>query len=199
MAQPLSWQGRKGILHAGTLGPEVQSVVHNYKQIGLNPDERALTFASVEDCDRALELIWDEKSPVFRLPYDHGNRLTLIVPAPSLSAFRDAGLNFSESRVETPLAATNESGQPLLEEVFGPRPGLWRESLELYREKKALTFETVEDCDRALELIWDEKSPAYRLPYDHGDRLTLVIPADAESHFSELGLRYSQQSVRTVL
>jgi hypothetical protein len=58
-------------------------------------------------------------------------------------------------------------------------------------EELALTFETVEERDRAIDMIWDETGPLFRLPYDVSDRTTLVVPEGAVDFFTQHGLKFA--------
>lgn len=67
--------------------------------IGLNPDERAVTFETVEDCDRALRMIYDESEALHRAPCEVGDNRTLIFPAEAVPLLAEKGLKFHDSKV----------------------------------------------------------------------------------------------------
>jgi len=62
-------------------------------------------------------------------------------------------------------------------------------------EESALTFETVAERDRAIDMIWDETGPLFRLPYDVSDRTTLIVPEGAVEFLTQQGLKFANRTV----
>ena len=67
--------------------------------IGLNRDERAVTFETVGERDRAIDLIFDESEALFRVPYEVADGTTLVFPAEAVPLLAAKGLKFQDSKV----------------------------------------------------------------------------------------------------
>jgi hypothetical protein len=71
-------------------------------------DQRILRFASEEDLDAAIDLLWTE--PLRTLPHATPDGKALIIPSEAVPYFARAGLKFSEKRFaensQRPLKST---------------------------------------------------------------------------------------------
>ena len=174
--------------------PKVNSPVESLSTegIGFNLEDAALTFESVQERDRAIDMIWDAAGPLFSLPYDVDDCTTLRVPASAVSSFARNGLRFQISR----SFSSEIAGVSKVQQVR-TSPSGWRQGLGFYRPLCALTFETVDERDRAIDMIWDAAGPLFRLPYDVDDWTTLIVPQQAVDLFTKRGLKTEQRLVST--
>ena len=66
----------------------------------LNKNLRALKFKSVKEIDRAIDLCWLDPE-LFGLPREYADGKTMIVPEEAISIFKDRGLKFKASELES--------------------------------------------------------------------------------------------------
>jgi hypothetical protein len=83
-----------------------------------------------------------------------------------------------------PAAATN--GSPTA-------PERWRSHLDLYKDKRALTFRREKDLNAAIDLLWGDE--LYHLPHALAGGDTIIVPAEAVPYFKEKGLSFRTTKV----
>ncbi len=62
-------------------------------------DKRALTFKEETELDAAIDLLWSE--PLQDLPHDLMGGDTIIVPAEAVGYFKEKGLRFRSSKIQS--------------------------------------------------------------------------------------------------
>jgi hypothetical protein len=75
-------------------------------------------------------------------------------------------------------------------------PSVWKTHLDSYPDKRALTFTSAADLEKAIDLLWSEALRT--LPHDTPDGKTLIVPAEAVEHFARAGLQFAAVPVRSL-
>lgn len=65
----------------------------------------------------------------------------------------------------------------------------------MYHSKRALTFQTEEERNKAIDAIWNPADELYRMPNAPGDALTMIVPADAVRVFRERQFKFAEYPV----
>ncbi|HQU44463.1 MAG TPA: hypothetical protein PK867_16705, partial [Pirellulales bacterium] len=65
----------------------------------------------------------------------------------------------------------------------------------MYHSKRALTFQTEEDRNKAIDAIWDPRHELYRMPNAPADTLTMIVPEDAVPLLRALDLQFADYPV----
>src|SRR5437879_13752926 len=69
----------------------------------------------------------------------------------------------------------------------------WKPLLDCYREKRALTFKSRKEIDKAIDLLWTEE--LILLPHALAGGDTIIVPAEAVPYFKAKGLTFSNTRV----
>lgn len=63
-----------------------------------NAEIRALTFKSIKECDRAIDLLWSDPD-LIGMPRHYGNNITMFVPQEAVELFKSKRLKFTVSEL----------------------------------------------------------------------------------------------------
>lgn len=81
----------------------VSAAASSYRQwrphLSLYEEKRILRFASEEDLEAAIDLLWTDE--LRTLPHDTPDGKSLVIPAEAVRYFVEAGLRFTEKKLPT--------------------------------------------------------------------------------------------------
>ncbi|HYV39059.1 MAG TPA: hypothetical protein VE988_25460 [Gemmataceae bacterium] len=72
----------------------------------------------------------------------------------------------------------------------------WKPNLCSYKDTRILKFDTTEDLNAAIDLLWSE--PLQTLPHDTPDGRSIIVPAEAVPYFTRAGLRFVTYRLRAM-
>ena len=75
-------------------------------------------------------------------------------------------------------------------------PSKWRAHLASYRNLQRLVFESDQELEKAVDLLWTDA--LFDLPHDSPDGESLVIPAEAVEYFSKAGLKFTAKKLMSI-
>ena len=82
------------------------------------------------------------------------------------------------------------------ETIGSHEPHPWKPHLDSYQQLQAITFESYEQLEKALELIWSQGHALFGLPRDIIDGITMCVPKEAVQYFEEAGLSFQVSDVK---